>query len=299
MDNTVQKLLDLVVRDIQSHQIIYHSKNIHRPFILAVTGLQGCGKSSIASGLVAALSKHYGINAVSISLDNLYKTHQERKELREKYPNNRLLKVRGQPGTHDLQLARSFFDQTLACSDSDLPEKIFVPSFDKSLFRGDGDRLPEHMWRRIKNQPPIQAVIFEGWCLGFRPLTGDELKKRWDDAWQCRAVSDTNGRYVEASSIQSKFLTTTLANHTLEDLEFVNKCLQEYVQGFMGPQHFDCLIHLDTPELANVYTWRMEQERVMRAMKGTSMTDDEVVKFGRSRYLHIQDHINALTWTNC
>lgn len=282
MDDTVRKLLDLVVSDIQSHHSSCRSEDIHRPFILGVTGLQGCGKSAIASRLVSVLSQHYGINAVNISLDDLYKTHQERKELREKYPNNKLLKVRGQPGTHDLRLARSFFDQFSACSVPDLSETVSVPSFDKSLFWGDGDRLPEHMWRRIKNQPPIQVLIFEGWCLGFRPLTGNELKRRWDDAQGRRAESDKNRQHVDALSIESRFLTTTLANHTLEDLEFVNECLREYVQDFMGPQHMDILIHLDTPELVNVYTWRMEQERVMRAIKGTSMTDDEVVEFGRS-----------------
>ena len=283
VDNTVQGLLGLVVGDIQSHQDICRSENSHRPFILGVTGLQGCGKSTVASRLVTALSQEYGIKAVNISLDDLYKTHQERQELREKYPNNKLLKVRGQPGTHDLQLARSFFNQFSACPDLNFPKMIFVPSFDKSLFHGDGDRLPEYMWRRINNQPPVQVLIFEGWCLGFRPLSGHDLKQRWAVAKENRAESLESGRSGNPSSIESKFLTTTLANHTLEDLEFVNECLHEYVRDFMGPQHFDCLIHLDTPDLVNVYTWRLEQERTMRAIRGTSMADDEVVKFGKSR----------------
>jgi D-glycerate 3-kinase len=28
---------------------------------------------------------------------------------------------------------------------------------------------------------------------------------------------------------------------------------------FMGPQHFDYLVHLDTDDLVNVYEWRIQQ----------------------------------------
>jgi D-glycerate 3-kinase len=39
------------------------------------------------------------------------------------------------------------------------------------------------------------------------------------------------------------------------------------------------MVYLDTDDLANVYTWRLEQEREFRRIKGTGMSDFQVVEF--------------------
>ncbi|PYH88174.1 hypothetical protein BO71DRAFT_436003 [Aspergillus ellipticus CBS 707.79] len=48
---------------------------------------------------------------------------------------------------------------------------------------------------------------------------------------------------------------------------------------FMGPEHLDCLIHLDTDDLANVYRWRLQQEHALHRARNQGMTDAEVVAF--------------------
>ena len=73
--------------------------------------------------------------------------------------------------------------------------------------------------------------------------------------------------------------TETLALHRLEDLIQVNNSLRRYCEVFMGPQHFDMLVHLDTDDLVNVYRWRMQQEELLVKAKGTGMTREQVVEF--------------------
>jgi D-glycerate 3-kinase len=47
----------------------------------------------------------------------------------------------------------------------------------------------------------------------------------------------------------------------------------------MGPQHFDFFIHIDTDDLNNVYTWRLQQEHKLIEAKGSGMSDDQVRAF--------------------
>jgi D-glycerate 3-kinase len=224
----------------------------------------GSGKSYIASALVKLLnSQKYMYNAVQVSLDDFYLGHHERALLRERNPGNELLEVRGQPGTHDADLALEFFEQLCSNGESE-KERLWIPSFDKSLFQGDGDRLPRSQWPSVNG--PVDILVFEGWCLGFQALLEDEL------------VS-TATITIEAEQ-QQLLPTKTLANHRLEDLLFVNKCLRRYNNTFLGPQHFSFMVHLDTDDLANVYTWRLEQERELWRRKGTGMSDFQVVEFG-------------------
>lgn len=270
-------ILEHILPSIKAHLSSQQDVKSCRPFILGLTGLQGCGKSTLASDLVAALNNTHKFNAVEISLDDFYLPHAERQQLRKAHPNNKLLRVRGQPGTHDTKLARWFFDQF---SDKE-GKTIEVPFFDKSLFSGDGDRVPKDQWRTLSRDPPIDIVVFEGWCVGFQPLSIQELEKKWVAAKESRgARREASGVSKGEEGIEARFSTTTLADHGLEDLTFVNDQLGQYCAQFMGPKDFDFMVHLDTDDLVNVYTWRMEQERVLRKVKGTGMTDDQVVDFG-------------------
>ncbi|KAH7386274.1 P-loop containing nucleoside triphosphate hydrolase protein [Cadophora sp. MPI-SDFR-AT-0126] len=238
-----------------------------RPFILGVTGLQGSGKSYLAFALARELCEEYQYNAIEVSLDDFYLPHVEREALRLQNPEIKLLGARGQPGTHDVQLAREFFEQF-----EKLEGDIWIPSFDKSLFQGDGDRLPRDQWKVVKG--PVDVIIFEGWCVGFRPLGKEAVDKKQQEAIRIRDSLDKSQKMLA-----SEYSTSTLADHDLNHLLWVNEQLDQYCRGFMGPQNFDFLAHLDTDDLANVYIWRTQQEHALLERKGSGMTDEQVVKF--------------------
>jgi len=61
---------------------------------------------------------------------------------------------------------------------------VKIPSYDKSAFSGAGDRRPEAEWETVNadDQPPVEVVVFEGWCVGFRALSLNDVERRWEDA---------------------------------------------------------------------------------------------------------------------
>lgn len=157
-------------------------------------------------------------------------------------------------GTHDIPLAHTFF--TSLCAG--LPAQI--PQYDKAAYSGLGDRVPSSQWTTINgpDQPSVEVVIFEGWCVGFRSLDEGEVVRKWEDA---------NSR--------------TLRQHPLEHLLFVNEKLRAYD---VITDTFDAFIHIDAENTEWVYDWRLEQEAMLRRERGTGMTDEQVVKFVDAYY---------------
>src|SRR4051812_33113022 len=80
-----------------------------KPLIIGLTGLQGSGKSTWASTIVKHLTDRYAKHAITVSLDDFYLTHDDLVALKQGSNKNKLLWTRGQPGTHDVQLAELFF----------------------------------------------------------------------------------------------------------------------------------------------------------------------------------------------
>jgi D-glycerate 3-kinase len=258
----MEKLLPNVdaVLDLTLPQILKRLEAGHHPVIIGVTGLQGSGKSTWATGIVDTLQRKHNLPAIQVSLDDFYLPHDGLVELRARNPNNELLRTRGQPGTHDEELASSFFAQLRGSG-----KTVKVPSFDKSRFNGEGDRMPEHEWEVVAT--PVDVVVFEGWCVGFQAISVQRLQALREAA------------AIEAANDSSTEPIHTLYRHSVEDLEKINQSLERYYEVFMGPQHFDCFIQLATEKMANVYKWRKEQEHALIKAKGSGMTDCEVALF--------------------
>lgn len=89
------------------------------------------------------------------------------------HPENPLLQVRGQAGTHDIDLAHQTLEQ-LKSANSESSEVRLV-RYDKSSHEGRGDRAPASRWQQVKGK--VDVVLFEGWMLGFKPLTDQAAEK--------------------------------------------------------------------------------------------------------------------------
>lgn len=141
-----------------------------------------------------------------------------------------------------------------------------VPSYDKSAFSGQGDRVPRKEWAEVNRDKrhETQVVILEGWCVGFRALPREMLVKEWEGAVREREEGGYLGR---------------LGWNKLEDVDFVNEALREYDQL---TDQLDALIHLDAEDPIIVYEWRSQSEKKLRETKGSGMTDEQVVDFVNS-----------------
>lgn len=243
-----------------------HCQKSYKPFILGLSGLQGSGKSTWAKALSDCLTTQYGLSTRIISLDDFYLDYPELVAIREANPDNKLLQMRGQPGTHDEDLAREFFGEIGKDYSEAGSSTIPWPSYDKSLHNGQGGRVPAKDWEYVPKSKKMDVLIFEGWCLGFQPLTSKEIDEKWTRA---KAFSSLKNQQ-----------TQTLADHELHHLLAINDNLQRYCSTFTGPRVFDGFLHLSTENLNNVYEWRLSQEKALREEK-TGMTDDQVVQFVR------------------
>lgn len=134
-------------------------------------------------------------------------------------------------------------------------KEVKIPQYDKSQFSGQGDRVPSTEWTSVNgpSQPKAQVIIFEGWCVGFRALSDEEVVAK-----------------------QAQPGTVTLHKHRLEDLQFVNEKLRAYE---VINKCFDAFIHIDAEDTGFVYDWRQQQEAALRREKGTGMSEEMVTKF--------------------
>ena len=131
-----------------------------RPVIIGLCGPQGSGKTTLAAAVRRACLAE-GLRAATLSLDDLYLTQAERRELAMHI--HPLLATRGVPGTHDVALGFALIDglrQGLS-----LP----LPRFDKL----HDDRAPRDHWQAAPAR--CQVLLFEGWCVGALPQPAASL----------------------------------------------------------------------------------------------------------------------------
>jgi D-glycerate 3-kinase len=153
----------------------------------------------------ALRSDPYNLNPAVLSLDDFYLRHNDQVALAASHARNPIIQHRGQPSTHDLPLLHS----TLAALRERRLTKL--PSYDKSLYSGAGDRTDTTTWEEV-NRPGVQmidVIVLEGWCVGFRALSDAKLEQKWQYARTEEEVGQ-------------------LGRLKLEDVQFVNAALRGY-----------------------------------------------------------------------
>eukprot|EP00208_Stichococcus_sp_RCC1054_P005537 CAMPEP_0206147512 /NCGR_PEP_ID=MMETSP1473-20131121/33672_1 /ASSEMBLY_ACC=CAM_ASM_001109 /TAXON_ID=1461547 /ORGANISM="Stichococcus sp, Strain RCC1054" /LENGTH=349 /DNA_ID=CAMNT_0053544469 /DNA_START=280 /DNA_END=1329 /DNA_ORIENTATION=- len=216
-----------------------------RPLVFGISAPQGSGKSTLVEQLVALL-KHTGVTAVDVSIDDFYLTFQDQQALAKSNPENDLVQVRGNAGSHDVELGHSTLQQlTSATSES---SEVAIPRYDKSQQGGRGDRAPRDSWPVVRGV--VDVVLFEGWMLGFRPANDDnevaavnpnlatvnQLLRRyvaqWDsfvDAWLVIKVADPKFVYTWRQEAETRMLAKGKRGMTEEQVrDFVNRYMPAY-----------------------------------------------------------------------
>jgi D-glycerate 3-kinase len=231
-----------IARDIYLPLIDWLDKKTETPLLLGINGCQGSGKSTLAD-FIAAVQAIRGRKAAVLSIDDFYLTRRERAELAQSI--HPLLQTRGVPGTHDLALALQTVDSLLSLSPGDTTQ---LPRFDKSC----DDRAPLSQWPTIEG--PIDMVILEGWCVGSRPQSANELTTPVNTL---EKNEDGDGRWRQ----------------------FVNDSLKNYQQLF---ERLHTMVMLKAPDFSCVYRWRLEQEQKLAALRPDGsgvMSAEEIARF--------------------
>ncbi|NES19684.1 MAG: glycerate kinase [Symploca sp. SIO3E6] len=138
-------------------QLALSRQQLCRPLIQGILGGQGTGKTTLATVLRLILT-HLGYQTLSLSIDDIYKTYEERQQLQQQDP--RLI-WRGPPGTHDIELGLQLLEQLRQPNPA---APIAVPRFNKSAWGGIGDRSGSEL---VEN---VDIVLFEGWLVGVQPV---------------------------------------------------------------------------------------------------------------------------------
>lgn len=216
-----------------------------RPLILGLCGSQGSGKSTLAAALKADLEKD-GRRVAILSLDDLYLGGAERARLaHDIHP---LFRTRGVPGTHDVARGIAIIDAVRA------GRPVELPRFDKAR--------DEPFAGMEAVAPPLDLLIFEGWCVGARPqqeralespVNALERDEDRDGVWRRHVNAQLGGPYADLFA------------------------------------RLDRLVLLAAPDFAVVRQWRGQQEDELRAKGGGDKVMDEA---GLDRFVQ---HYERLT----
>ncbi|KAG9965124.1 putative uridine/cytidine kinase, partial [Aureobasidium melanogenum] len=267
VDDKSEHCIPFILDKIKAHCDYHKKEGIDAPpFFIGLNGIQGAGKTTLVSALYKTLtSPPHNLPTVVLSIDDLYLSHSDQKSLAESQPKNPLIQHRGQPSTHDIPLGKEIFAQLAAHKPN-----IRIPSYDKSLHDGQGDRTDPETWQVVNKdgEPPVEVVIFEGWCVGFRSLSDKELVAEWEGAKAAR-IFDKEAYHGR------------LAFMELEHVSFINDALRQYDAL---TDYFGALIFIDAVDTLFVYEWRLQQERALREDKGTGMKDKQVIEFVNGYY---------------
>jgi len=214
-----------------------------KTLILGFSGGQGSGKTTVAGILKIILKKFFKRRIHVSSIDDFYKTLKDRNKM--SHTVHPLLKTRGVPGTHDINLVKKFF----YFIKKKKFEKTKLPKFDKSI----DDRLKKKYWFNIKEKPEL--VILEGWCVGAKPQSNSLIKK----------PINILEKYEDKNLIWRKHIN--------------EKLKREYKRLF---EMIDYYIFMKIPNFHMVFKWRLLQENKLRKksrFKKKIMTYNKIKRF--------------------
>ncbi|MGI9232100.1 MAG: hypothetical protein ACR2RD_00580 [Woeseiaceae bacterium] len=193
------------------------------PLLLGINGAQGTGKSTLADFLRLAAESRFGWSVAVLSIDDFYHTQDMRQALsKDVHP---LLATRGVPGTHDVDMLDAYIERLQRAGRDD---EIALPRFDKAT----DDRAEASRWPVVKG--PIDLIILEGWCVGTRPQSAEDLEPPIN---ALERDDDEDGHWRR----------------------YVNDQLKtRYAKVFA---RLDMLVFLAAPSFDAILRWRLEQER--------------------------------------
>jgi len=214
-----------------------------RPYFVGLAGGQGTGKTTISTLIRIILNKYFRLNVFRISIDDFYKTREERINLSKRV--HPMLLTRGVPGTHDVNMMLNFFRN----SKSKKFKRLKLPTFNKAI----DDRFNKKKWYDLKKRPDV--VIFEGWCVGAKSEKNNTLKKTINSMEKAKDQKQVWRKYVN-NQLKSKYKNL-------------------YSQ-------LNCLVYLKAKNFSLLRKWRMKQERklwVKSKVKSKIMSREDVLNF--------------------
>ena len=203
---------------------IVKKSNKKSPLIIGLAGGQGTGKTTIASIISLILKKYFKLKVFKISIDDFYKTRNERKKISKSI--HPLLMIRGVPGTHDYKIIYEFFKKIK----NKKIAKFRLPKFDKSK----DERYNKKFWYKIDSKPDV--IIFEGWCVGAKSQKNSELIKSINSL---EKISDQNFIWRKYVNLQLK---------------------KNYKNLF---RQIDEIIYLKANNFKMLQKWRIKQEKTL------------------------------------
>mmetsp|Transcript_6247 Transcript_6247/g.11124 ORF Transcript_6247/g.11124 Transcript_6247/m.11124 type:complete len:434 (-) Transcript_6247:43-1344(-) len=196
---------------------------------------QGGGKTTLTQ-YVSALFASRGLRCAVASIDDFYNTYEELQEVALKNKGNSLLEYRGNAGTHDIPLML----ETIRNLCKSEPQTVHVPRYNKSAYGGRGDRAAFEKWEAVNT--PVDIILLEGWCLGFRSRSDVEFVK----------------------NVSAELLP-------------VNENLKAFEELY---KEFDAGMIVKIGDANWVFEWRAQAEKRLReATGGKGMTEEQVKDF--------------------
>jgi len=201
----------------------FQKRNI--PYLIGLTGGQGSGKTTLSIFLQKILIDVFKKRAVGFSIDDIYKTKEDREKIAKKI--HPLCSVRGVPGTHDIGLGNKTIDSLFGAKSNTY---TYIPSFSKILDM----HHPKKDWRKYKGRPNF--IFFDAWCGGAKPIPNS----KW------RPPLNKLEKEKDPEQVWAKWSNNELAG--------------DYQKLF---NRFDKLIFIQVEKMKNVYENRWLQEKNM------------------------------------